>query len=117
MVDSEWFGIINDTGYFLTDNPYDDIEKVMPYTVNFQLKESVFGAKSTVKIDLQKIMDILKKSNYRGYVPLETLSAAGGNKNKTAASSNEKRPAYDAYSAVPAFYKKVKAAQKEAFSL
>lgn len=117
MVDSEWFGIINDTGYFLTDNPYADIEKVMPYTVNFQLKESVFGAKSTVKIDLPKIMEILKKSNYRGYVPLETLSAAGGNKNKTAASSKEKRPAYDPYSAVPAFYKEVKAAQKEAFSL
>lgn len=86
-VDSEWFGIINDTGYFMTQDPYVDIEKVMPYTVNFQLKESVFGAKSKVKIDLNRIMDILKKSHYRGYVPIETLSPVGGNKKKKAMAS------------------------------
>jgi len=58
MVNSEWFGIIVDTGYFLTPDPYIDIEKVMPYAVNFQLKESAYGAASEMPIDLQRIMEI-----------------------------------------------------------
>lgn len=82
MVNSDWFGIIVDTGYFMTDDPYVDIEKVMPYAVNFQLKESAFGAASVVKIDLPRIMDIVKRSGYRGYLPIETLSPVGGNKKK-----------------------------------
>ncbi len=94
MVNSDWFGIIVDTGYFITDDPYVDIEKVMPYAVNFQLKESVFGAASTVKTDLKRIMEIVKRSGYRGYMPIETLSPTGGNKNKketiTASATTEK---------------------------
>lgn len=82
MVNSEWFGIIVDTGYFITADPYIDIEKVMPYAVNFQLKESVFGAASPIKTDLKRIMEIVKRSGYRGYMPIETLSPTGGNKNK-----------------------------------
>src|SRR5215213_3830872 len=27
MVDSDWFGLIVDTGYFISDDPYEDIEK------------------------------------------------------------------------------------------
>lgn len=119
MVNSDWLGVINDTGYFLTDDPYTDIEKVMPYTVNFQLKESVFGAKSDVKIDLKRIMEIMKRSGYRGYMPIETLSPVGGNKNKknTSTDNATARPVYDPYTVVPAFMKKVKEAQKEAFNL
>ncbi len=118
MVNSDWFGVIVDVGYFLTADPYVDIEKVMPYAVNFQLKESVFGAKSTIKTDLVKIMEIIQKTGYRGYVPLETLSASGGNKNKKADSSTDiKRPAYDPYSVVPEFFKEVKAAQIKAFNM
>lgn len=82
MVNSDWFGIIVDTGYFITEDPYVDIEKVMPYAVNFQLKESAFGAASSVKIDLPRIMDIVKRTGYRGYLPIETLSPMGGNKKK-----------------------------------
>lgn len=161
MVNSEWFGVIVDTGYFLTPDPYVDIEKVMPYAVNFQLKESAFGAASVVPIDLERIMEIIKRTGYRGYLPIETLSKLGGNKarkqaeqaaaaaagtpNTTsgkknqggkaakevaskatqAATSNkasaersttvEKKSGYDPYTAVPVFYKKVKAAQKAAF--
>ena len=120
MVNSDWLGVINDTGYFLTEDPYVDIEKVMPYTVNFQLKESVFGAKSEVKTDLKRIMEIMKRSGYRGYMPIETLSPVGGNKNKknnTPADNAAPRPVYDPYTVVPAFMKKVKEAQKEAFNL
>src|SRR5690606_5405318 len=33
-VGSDWFGVIVDTGYFMTPDPYIDIAKVMPYAVN-----------------------------------------------------------------------------------
>ena len=84
MVNSDWFGVINDTGYFITEDPYVDIEKIIPYTVNFQLKESVFGAASPIKIDLKRIMEIVQRTGYRGYMPIETLSPLGGNKKKKA---------------------------------
>ena len=64
----------------------------LPISVNFQLKESAFGAASSVKIDLPRIMDIVKRTGYRGYLPIETLSPMGGNKKKKeeAAAINEK---------------------------
>ncbi len=46
MVDSEWFGAVNDTGYFLTPNPYLDIAELMPYSITLQVKESVRAVKN-----------------------------------------------------------------------
>ena len=74
MVDSDWFGVIVDTGYFMTDDPYVDIAKVLPYAVNFQVKESPFGKSSTVRTDLNRLVRILREGGYRGYLPIETLS-------------------------------------------
>src|SRR5215217_291516 len=114
LVNSDWFGIIVDTGYFITADPYVDIEKVMPWAVNFQVKESVFGAASTVRTDLPRLMKIVKKTGYRGYLPIETLSAAGGNKNKKDKPASEARP-YDPYTLVPAFLKEVRTAINNEF--
>ncbi|ACU03239.1 sugar phosphate isomerase/epimerase family protein [Pedobacter heparinus] len=113
MVNSEWFGVIVDSGYFLTEDPYADMAKVMPYAVNFLLKESPIPGGSDVRIDLPKVMKILKDSKYIGYLPIETLSAKGPGKegNKSAV----KKPAYDPYQVVPVFLKEVKAAVKEAY--
>jgi len=96
MVNSEWFGIIVDTGYFLTDDPYVDIEKVIPYAVNWQVKESPFGKESEIRTDLPRLMKIIHRSGYRGYLPIETLSIQG-------------RP-YDPKTLVPAFLEEVRAA-------
>jgi sugar phosphate isomerase/epimerase len=96
MVNSDWFGIIVDTGYFLTDDPYVDIEKVIPYAVNWQVKESPFGKESEIRTDLARLMKIIKRSGYRGYLPIETLSVQG-------------RP-YDPYTLVPAFLEEVRTA-------
>ena len=74
MVDSDWFGVIVDTGYFQTEDPYIDIGKVMPYAVNFQVKESPFGKESTVRTDLGRLVRIVRDAGYRGYLPIETLS-------------------------------------------
>ncbi|WEK20244.1 MAG: sugar phosphate isomerase/epimerase [Candidatus Pedobacter colombiensis] len=103
MVNSEWFGVIVDTGYFITKDPYIDIEKIMPYAVNLQVKESPFGPRSPIKTDLPRLLKIINKSGYRGYLPIETLEIKG-----------EPRPVpdipYDPFVLVPAFLKDLKAA-------
>lgn len=101
-VNSPWFGIIVDTGYFMTEDPYIDMEKVMPYAVNFQVKESVFGKESDIFIDLPRLMKIINKSGYKGYLPIETLSVKG-------------RP-YDPYKLVPDFLQKVNKAIEEEYN-
>jgi sugar phosphate isomerase/epimerase len=73
-VNSKWAGIILDTGNFKVPDPYTDIEAVIPYTVNWQVKESVFGLGNPVKTDYLRLMKIIKKSGYRGYLPVETLT-------------------------------------------
>jgi sugar phosphate isomerase/epimerase len=77
MVDSEWFGVIVDTGYFLTPDPYKDIAMVAPYAVNWQIKEQMGEKGKKVKSDLKKIVQIARKAGYRGYLPIETLSTPG----------------------------------------
>jgi sugar phosphate isomerase/epimerase len=74
MVDSDWFGVIVDTGYFQSPDPYEDIAKVLPYAVNFQIKESPFGKESDVRTNLNRLIQIIVDGEYRGYLPIETLS-------------------------------------------
>ena len=78
MVDSEWFGTIVDTGYFLTADPYKDMAAVAPYAVNWQVKEKVDGQEFKVKLDLNKVVRIAREVGYRGYLPIETLSRKSG---------------------------------------
>lgn len=102
-VNSKWAGIILDTGNFKVTDPYADIEAVIPYTVNWQMKESVFGNASEVKTDFKRLMKIIKKSGYRGYVPVETLKLAGKDK------------PYDPFVRVPEIMMEVKAAMDEVY--
>jgi sugar phosphate isomerase/epimerase len=78
MVNSEWFGTIVDTGYFLAGDPYKDIAAVTPYAVNWQVKEKVDGQDMKVKTDLKRIVRIAREGGYRGYLPIETLSKKSG---------------------------------------
>ena len=100
-VNSKWAGLILDTGNFKVSDPYVDIEAVIPYTVNWQVKESVFGLGSPVKIDLTRFMKILKRNNYRGYIPVETLVI--------------KDKPYDPFALVSAFIKDLKIAMDAEF--
>ena len=76
QVNSEWLGTIVDTGYFLTPDPYKDIERVIPYAVNWQVKELLSDRKGPA-IDMDRLVAILRASEYRGYVPIETLPMLG----------------------------------------
>jgi len=99
-VDSDWFGVIVDTGYFMTKDPYIDIGEVIPYAVNWQVKESPFGKTSPIRIDLNRLIPIINAGGYRGYLPIETLEVDG-------------RP-YDPYTLVPAFLNELREAIRRA---
>jgi sugar phosphate isomerase/epimerase len=97
MVGSDWLGTIVDTGYFLTEDPYNDIERVIPYAVNWQVKKLLSDRKGP-EIDMFKLVDIIRKSGYRGYVPVETLPTPG------------KEDEYDAIAEVPELLAKLRTA-------
>jgi sugar phosphate isomerase/epimerase len=102
MVDSEWFGTIVDTGYFLAGDPYKDMAAVTPYAVNWQVKEKVDGQEFKVPIDLKKIVRIARDAGYRGYLPIETLSRKTG------------EPDYDPRARAAKVLKELRAAIQEA---
>ena len=93
-VDSDWCGAIVDTGYFKTKDPYADMAQVAPYAVNWQIKQSPFGEDSDVGTDLPRLIQIVRASGYRGYLPIETLSP----KNKV----------YDPFAVVPVFLRQLR---------
>lgn len=101
LVNSDWFGVVVDSGNFT----YADVEKAMPYAVNFQLKESFTGPSGQEKMDVVKIMNIVKRSGYQGYLPIETLGPPPGSKGP-----------YDPHTAIPVFLKGVQADRKLVFN-
>ena len=76
-VNSQWAGLIVDTGNFKTADPYKDIAIVVPYAVNWQIKESAFGIGNSVPTDYNKLIRIIKDGGYKGYLPVETLLVRG----------------------------------------
>jgi sugar phosphate isomerase/epimerase len=74
-VDSEWFGSILDIGSLQSGDPYQEIEKLVPYAVSWQIKENVGRNGKQEPTDLVKIKGIIDRSGYRGYVPFEALGA------------------------------------------
>ncbi|HYK88082.1 MAG TPA: sugar phosphate isomerase/epimerase family protein [Acidobacteriota bacterium] len=73
MVDSDWLAANVDIGSFRTGDPYEEIAKVAPYAITWQIKENLFIRDKETRTDLNKIAAILKKAGYRGYIQLETL--------------------------------------------
>lgn len=68
---SPWFGVNFDAGNFRTADPYVDLAKIAPYTVNAQLKVDIFPNGKHELTDMARVVDILRKANYRGYIVLE----------------------------------------------
>ena len=95
-VGSEWCGPIVDTGYFRSSDVYTDIALVAPHAVNWQIKQSPAGEESEVPTDLVRLIKIVSKSGYSGYLPIETLSP-------------REKP-YDPFTVVPAFLAQVREA-------
>jgi hypothetical protein len=55
--------------------PYSEIEKMAAYAVNWQVKEKLNYQGKEELMDLEKLFRIINASAYRGYLPIETLSA------------------------------------------
>ncbi|MGV3755114.1 MAG: sugar phosphate isomerase/epimerase family protein [Verrucomicrobiota bacterium] len=77
-VDHAWCGALVDTGKYLTADPYADIALMCPYAVNWQIKETMQSSMKSPRVDMLKLVTIIRQSGYRGYLPIETL--AGGRK-------------------------------------
>lgn len=71
-VESPWFGVNLDTGNFRTADPYGDLAKLAPYTINVQIKVVMHPEGSPgIASDYNRLAEILKTAGYRGYVVLE----------------------------------------------
>jgi L-ribulose-5-phosphate 3-epimerase len=70
-IDSPWMGIMMDTGNFL-ENPYSKLEMLAPQT-NFVQAKTYYGGGEWYSLDLdyKRIINILNKVNYQGYLSLE----------------------------------------------
>ena len=70
-IDSPWLGILMDTGNFL-ENPYSKLEMIAPYTSFVQAKTYYGGGEwYTLDLDYKRIISILQKVNYKGFLSLE----------------------------------------------
>lgn len=74
QIDSPWFGVNFDSGNIHDDDPYGALERIAPYAVNAQIKVTMpkpAGQKGREPTDLPRVVGILRKADYSGYVVLE----------------------------------------------
>ena len=70
-INSPWLQITSDTGNFL-ENQYEQLEMMAPKTFLIQAKTYFGGGKwYTLDIDYNRVAEIFRKVNYRGYVSIE----------------------------------------------
>lgn len=70
-VDNPWLQLLMDTGNFL-ENPYSKLEQIAPYTCFVQAKTYYGGGEwYSLELDYKRIIDILNKVNYHGYISIE----------------------------------------------
>jgi sugar phosphate isomerase/epimerase len=71
-VNAKSFGINFDSGNFRsTSDPYAELEQIAPYAVNAQIKVEVAPDGKKQEADLARIIQILKRAGYSGWVALE----------------------------------------------
>jgi sugar phosphate isomerase/epimerase len=67
---SQWAGINLDIGNF-PDNAYTQIEMCAPYATNVHFKSKVHVDRSEQAVDIPRVLGILGKAGYRGYLAVE----------------------------------------------
>ena len=72
-VDSDWLGLNLDIGSYRVHDPYREIEQNVKRAVTWQIKENVWIDGVETRTDFKRLADIIRRSGYRGYLPLETL--------------------------------------------
>ena len=92
MVNSDWLGLNLDIGSYRVNDPYEEIAKNIQHAITWQIKENVWIDGKETPTDFVKLLKIIKKGAYRGYLLLETLGKG------------------DPYQKVPILFKKVESA-------
>ena len=67
LVNSDNFGVLLDTGSFVTANLYADLASALPYATNFLIKQNVEN-------NLSQVMAILRDGDFQGTLLIEALS-------------------------------------------
>jgi sugar phosphate isomerase/epimerase len=70
-IKSPWFGVNLDTGNFRGPDPYEEMAQAAPYAVTVQVKTEISAAGKRSEADLGRVVEILKKAQYRGFIALE----------------------------------------------
>ncbi len=73
-VGHEWCAALVDTGKYLTADPYRDIALMVPYAVNWQIKETMDSTLNSPAVDMKKLVSVIRQGGYRGYLAIETLA-------------------------------------------
>ena len=102
-VDHDWCRAMVDTGMYRTADPYADIALMAPYAVNWQIKETLGNSTESPRLDMKKLVAIIRRSGYRGYLPIETLAM--------------KRKDYDPFVEVPKVLAELRRALQETTSV
>ncbi len=72
-VGSDWFSVVLDVGSLRQGDPYEEIERLLPYACTWQVKEEVWYGEKATPIDLPRLKAIIDKGGYRGFLPIEAL--------------------------------------------
>jgi sugar phosphate isomerase/epimerase len=67
LVNSDNFGVLLDTGSFVTADLYADLASALPYATNFLIKQNVEN-------NLGQVIGILRNGDFRGTILIEALS-------------------------------------------
>jgi sugar phosphate isomerase/epimerase len=78
-VNHRWCAAMVDTGEYFTDDPYADIALMAPRAVNWQVKETTRSSLDSPRIDMKRLLTIVRRSGYHGYLPIETLRMGRAN--------------------------------------
>lgn len=72
-VNHDWFTVILDVGSLRQTDPYAEMELLLPYAANWQIKEHVWYGARKEPIDLPRLRRLIEKVGYRGFTPIEAL--------------------------------------------
>ena len=70
-VDSPWFGVNLDSGNVDRADFYAELGKIAPFALNVQLKVEAGPTDAKVTTDIPRVVALLAKAGYRGYIVLE----------------------------------------------
>ena len=72
-INSDWVGLMLDIGSFRSSDPFAEIGQTIHLAITWQIKEEMYINNQVVKTDLDRLKKIIDASDFRGYLPVETL--------------------------------------------